>query len=198
MPRLRRWGREVSALCAECRDVRNGTLQTATGMVALPIPIVAADVSPLIIPVREKFEPTHVGCYGIPNSAFATDSFPEFSLGWRVVQATGLCCPVTCRTKKKTEKLAGRLPTATGRLSVPPRQKLATDSFPEFSLGGRVVQATGLCCPATCRTKKKTEKLAGRLPTATGRLSVPPRQKLATDSFPEFSLGWRVAQATGL
>jgi len=24
---------------------------------------VAVDVSPLIIPAREKFEPTHVGCY---------------------------------------------------------------------------------------------------------------------------------------
>jgi len=57
---------------AECRDVRNGTLRPATGTVALPIPIVAADVSPLIIPVREKFEPTHVGCYGIPNFAWAT------------------------------------------------------------------------------------------------------------------------------
>jgi|SRR5208282_222797 len=72
MARRRRWGGVVSALCAECRDVRNGTLQTATGTVALPIPIVAADVSPLIIPARGKFEPTHVGCYGIPNSAGAT------------------------------------------------------------------------------------------------------------------------------
>jgi hypothetical protein len=27
------------------------------------IPIVAADVSPLIISAGEKFEPTHVGCY---------------------------------------------------------------------------------------------------------------------------------------
>jgi len=32
-------------------NVRNGTLRTATGTVALPISIVAADVSPLIIPV---------------------------------------------------------------------------------------------------------------------------------------------------
>jgi len=37
----------------------------ATGTVALPFPIVAADVSPLIIPAEEKFEPAHVGCYGI-------------------------------------------------------------------------------------------------------------------------------------
>ena len=35
-------------------------------------PNVAADVSPLIIPAGEKFEPTHVGCYGIPNAAGAT------------------------------------------------------------------------------------------------------------------------------
>ena len=28
---------------------------------------VAADVNPLIIPAGEKFEPTHVGCHGIPN-----------------------------------------------------------------------------------------------------------------------------------
>jgi hypothetical protein len=32
-------------------------------------PDVAADVSPLIIPGGEKFEPTRVGCYGVPNSA---------------------------------------------------------------------------------------------------------------------------------
>ena len=46
--------------------------KTATGPVALPTPIVAADVSPLMIPAREKFEPTHVGCHGILNSAGAT------------------------------------------------------------------------------------------------------------------------------
>jgi hypothetical protein len=28
-----------------------------------PFLFVAADVSPLIIPAGEKFEPTHVGCY---------------------------------------------------------------------------------------------------------------------------------------
>ena len=32
---------------------------------------VAADVSPLIISLDE-FQPAHVGCYGIPNSAGAT------------------------------------------------------------------------------------------------------------------------------
>jgi hypothetical protein len=31
--------------------------------------LVAADVHPLIIPARGKFEPTHVRCHGIPNSA---------------------------------------------------------------------------------------------------------------------------------
>jgi len=30
---------------------------------ALPILIVAADVSPLIIPAGKKFEPAHAGCY---------------------------------------------------------------------------------------------------------------------------------------
>jgi hypothetical protein len=35
-------------------------------------PNVVADVSPLIIPAGEKFEPTHVGCYDIPNAAGAT------------------------------------------------------------------------------------------------------------------------------
>ena len=45
---------------------------------------VAADVSPLIIPAGKRFEPTHVGCYGIPNSALATDSFPEFSSEWTI------------------------------------------------------------------------------------------------------------------
>jgi hypothetical protein len=35
-------------------------------------PNVAADVNPLIIPAGEKFEPTHVDCYDITNSAGAT------------------------------------------------------------------------------------------------------------------------------
>ena len=34
---------------------------------AMANPNVAADVSPLIIPAREEFEPTHVGCYGSPH-----------------------------------------------------------------------------------------------------------------------------------
>jgi hypothetical protein len=57
-----------------------------------------------MIPSGEKFEPTHVGCYGIPNSAGATgrvarrtmlgddgnqmqadgNSFPVFILGWTI------------------------------------------------------------------------------------------------------------------
>jgi hypothetical protein len=40
-----------------------GTLQTATGTVAFPISIVAADVSPSLFRRGEKFEPTNVGCY---------------------------------------------------------------------------------------------------------------------------------------
>ena len=69
------------------------------GQGALPIAIVAANVSPLIIPAREKLEPTHVGCCGIPNVAGATGragsahsalfiphlngSFQVFILEWR-------------------------------------------------------------------------------------------------------------------
>jgi hypothetical protein len=58
------WGERGRLACgvrrpAECRDGRNGTLRPATGTVALPIPIVAADVSPLIIPARGKFESAH-------------------------------------------------------------------------------------------------------------------------------------------
>jgi hypothetical protein len=34
---------------------------------ALPLLIVAADVSPLIFPAGEKFEPTHVGCHGMAS-----------------------------------------------------------------------------------------------------------------------------------
>ena len=73
-------------------------------------PNAVADVSPLIIPAGEKFEPTHVGRYDIPNAQGATGrvarrtklgedgnqigahsalyiphwngSFPEFILGW--------------------------------------------------------------------------------------------------------------------
>jgi hypothetical protein len=67
-------------------------------------PDVAADVSPLIIPAGENVEPTHFGCYGIPNAAGATgrvarrtmlgddgnqmmadgNSFPVFILGWTI------------------------------------------------------------------------------------------------------------------
>ena len=76
-------------------------------------PDVAADVSPLIIPGGEKFEPTHVGCYVIPNAAGATgrvarrtklgddryqmqadgNSFPVFILGWTIGGGTtdGVC-----------------------------------------------------------------------------------------------------------
>ena len=39
---------------------------------AMANPAVAADVSPFIIPAGEEFEPTHVGCYDIPNAAGAT------------------------------------------------------------------------------------------------------------------------------
>ena len=72
-------------------------------------PAVAADVSPLIISAREKFEPTHVGCYRIPKSAGAAgrvarrtklcedgnqmqadgNSFPVFILGW-TIEAIGV------------------------------------------------------------------------------------------------------------
>jgi hypothetical protein len=68
-------------------------------------PNVAADVNPLIIPAGKKFEPTHVGCYGIPNAAEATgrvarrtkhgddgnlmqadgNSFPVFISGWTIL-----------------------------------------------------------------------------------------------------------------
>ena len=41
----------------------------------LPVAIVAVDISPLIIPARDKFEPTYVGCYGIPNSAWQLVAF---------------------------------------------------------------------------------------------------------------------------
>jgi len=41
----------------------------------------AADVSPLIILAGNKFEPTHVGCYGNQNAAGATVSFLAFILG---------------------------------------------------------------------------------------------------------------------
>ncbi|MGB7747796.1 MAG: hypothetical protein WBN75_10970 [Verrucomicrobiia bacterium] len=43
----------------------------------------AAGVSPLIIPAGEKFEPTHVGCYGFPNSAGATGRADSAHDAWR-------------------------------------------------------------------------------------------------------------------
>src|SRR5665213_140905 len=64
-------------------------LWTRMGEISMPVPradfhgdrraprsrIVAADVSPLMIPARKKFEPTHVGCYGVPNWKF----YPQIS-----------------------------------------------------------------------------------------------------------------------
>ena len=50
----------------------SGACATRWRLMAVADPNVAADVSPLIIPAGEKFEPTHVGCYGIANSAGAT------------------------------------------------------------------------------------------------------------------------------
>jgi len=49
-----------------------GLFSTERGMGRAPDSNVAADVSPLIIPAGEKLEPTHVGCYRIPNAAGAT------------------------------------------------------------------------------------------------------------------------------
>jgi hypothetical protein len=38
---------------------------------------------PLIIPAGEKLEPTHVGCYGIPNAAGATGRAGSAHEAWR-------------------------------------------------------------------------------------------------------------------
>ena len=60
---------QISLLTGFRRDAENGNRDGR----APHSKIVAADVSPLIIPTGGgKFEPTHVGCYGILNAAVAT------------------------------------------------------------------------------------------------------------------------------
>ena len=49
---------------------------------------VAADVSPLIIPAGEKFEPTHVGCYDEIDERPARQGI-RFPAGANVAQAFG-------------------------------------------------------------------------------------------------------------
>ena len=63
----------------------DGSLTRMLKPVRAGIPNVAADVNPLISPAKEKFEPTHVGCYGEMNQYQCKSNPRRRRAAWRAV-----------------------------------------------------------------------------------------------------------------
>ena len=60
----------MEVLTADFADDADGGKKSAQSAGVLRIAAVATDVSWLMNPAGEKFEPTHVGCYGVSSGRF--------------------------------------------------------------------------------------------------------------------------------